>query len=263
MTSTGPLAKLVTELAATTESATPIWSAHHALLDPISRLRDVITHTWARHEPRIGRHQGAGYEEDLAETLIRYANSLAELGLRPTIDTYSPADIDAHLARHINDYNPDDVAEQIDSIENVVGWDFTDTRERLSRLLVDEGKPTLPAPRPAPRYSPSHPSDRASGRHHCLRGSLVPVSGHLIGTWKDVTSGVFKKGVALDHAPASSVPAPMAPRRTWAISSGLRSMLSSPSSFSGISSRAYSPRPSALNSGPVRSSKDHVVMRAR
>ncbi|MFJ3840582.1 restriction endonuclease [Streptomyces sp. NPDC090054] len=150
MTSTGPLAELVTELAATTESATPIWSAHHTLLDPISRLRDVITHTWARHEPRIGRHQGTGYEEDLAETLIHYANSLAELGLRPTIDTYSPADIDAHLARHINDYNPDDVAEQIDSIENVVGWDFTDTRERLSRLLVDEGKPALPAPRPAP-----------------------------------------------------------------------------------------------------------------
>ncbi|MFI9587845.1 restriction endonuclease [Streptomyces sp. NPDC052236] len=156
MTSIEPLAELVTELAVAIESATPPWSARHAFLGPISQLRDVISHAWARHEPRIGRHQNTGYEADLAEALVQYASSLAGLGLRPTVDTYSPADIDAYLARHLEDYDPDDVAEQIDSIEDVVGWNFTDTREHLSRLLDDEDEPTPPSPRRAPVAPPRH-----------------------------------------------------------------------------------------------------------
>ncbi|WP_338709607.1 restriction endonuclease [Streptomyces virginiae] len=149
MKSIEPLAELVTELATAAESATPAWSSHHALLDPISQICDVIVYAWDQHEPRIGLHQDTGYEADLAEALVQYANSLAALGLRPTIDTYQPDEIDAYLARHIGEYEPDDVAEQIDSIENVAGWNFTDTRERLSRLLNDKDEPTPPSPRPA------------------------------------------------------------------------------------------------------------------
>ncbi len=66
---------------------------------------------------------------------------------------------------------------------------------------------------------------------------------------------------AQSDASAPRLPAPTAPLSTWAIYSGLRSMLSSPSKVSGISSSAYSPHPCTLNSGPVRSSKDQVAMR--
>ncbi len=66
---------------------------------------------------------------------------------------------------------------------------------------------------------------------------------------------------AQSDASAPRLLAPTAPLSTWAIYSGLRSMLSSPSKVSGISSSAYSPHPSTLNSGPVRSSKDQVAMR--
>ncbi|MFB7998781.1 restriction endonuclease [Streptomyces sp. NPDC056002] len=145
ITSIERLAQLVTELAAAIETATPSWPARHSLLEPISQLRDEISHIWARHEPRIARYQNTGYEADLAEALIQYANSLADLGLRPTVDTYSAADIDAYLARNLDDSDLYDVAEQIDSIEDVVGWNFTDTRERLSRLLDDEDEPTPPS----------------------------------------------------------------------------------------------------------------------
>lgn len=154
MTSIEPLAELVTELAAAIESASPLWPASHSLLDPISQIRAVISHAWASHEPRIAHHQSTGYEADLAEALVRYANSLAGLGLGPTVDTYSPVEVDAYLARHLDDYDPDDIAEQIDSIEDVVGWNFTDTRERLSPLLDAEEEQTLSSPRRAPAVLP-------------------------------------------------------------------------------------------------------------
>ncbi|MEU8795559.1 restriction endonuclease [Streptomyces sp. NPDC048643] len=156
MTSIEPLAELVTELAAAIEGATPLWSRGHSFLDPISRIREVISHAWARHEPRIARHQGTGYEADLADALVQYANSLAALGLGPTIDTYSPTDIDAYLARYFDDYDPDNIAEQIDSIEDVVGWTFSDTRERLSPLLDAEKEEMLSSPRRAPVVLPRH-----------------------------------------------------------------------------------------------------------
>ncbi|MFI5998281.1 restriction endonuclease [Streptomyces sp. NPDC051362] len=156
MTSIDPLAELVTELATAIESASPPWPAGHSLLDPISQLRAVISHAWASHEPRIAHHQGTGYEADLGETLVQYANSLASLGLGPTVDTYSPAEVDAYLARHLDDYDPEDVAEQIDSIEDVVGWNFTDTRERLSPFLETEEEQTPSTPRRAPVVLPRH-----------------------------------------------------------------------------------------------------------
>ncbi|MFJ1975565.1 hypothetical protein ACIO93_44030 [Streptomyces sp. NPDC087903] len=156
MTSIDPLAELVTELATAIESASPPWPAGHLLLDPISQIRAVISHAWASHEPRIAHHQGTGYEADLAEALVQYANSLAGLGLGPTVDTYSPSEVDAYLARHLDDYDPDDVAEQIDSIEDVVGWNFTDTRERLSPLLDAEEEQALSSPRRAPAVLPPH-----------------------------------------------------------------------------------------------------------
>ncbi|MFD4175167.1 nSTAND3 domain-containing NTPase [Streptomyces anulatus] len=156
MTSIEPLAELVTEFAAAIESASPIWQVDHSLLRPISQIHDVISFTWARHEPRIAQHQSTGYEADLAEALVQYANSLAGLGLRPTMDTYSPADVDAYLARHFEDYDPGDVAEQIDSIEDVVGWTFTDTRERLAPLLDAEEERTTSSPARAPTVLPRH-----------------------------------------------------------------------------------------------------------
>ncbi|MGW1094224.1 nSTAND3 domain-containing NTPase [Streptomyces sp. NPDC002455] len=154
MTSIEPLAELVTELAAAIDSASPPWPAGHPFLEPVSQMRSVIDHAWARHEPRIARHQNTGYEADLAEALVQYANSLTSLGLRPTIDTYSPADVDAYLARHFEDYDPVNVAEQIDSIEDVVGWNFTETRERLAPLLDAEEEQTPSSPRRAPTVLP-------------------------------------------------------------------------------------------------------------
>ncbi|EDY55743.1 MULTISPECIES: restriction endonuclease [Streptomyces] len=157
MTSIEPLAELVTDLAAAIESASPPWPTSHPLFGPISQIRTVIDHAWTRHEPGIARHQNTGYEADLAETLVRYANSLASLGLRPTVDTYSPAGVDAYLAQHLEDYDPDEVVEQIDSIEDVVGWNFTDTRERLAPLLDTEEEQTPSLPRRAPtlpRHTP-------------------------------------------------------------------------------------------------------------
>jgi hypothetical protein len=80
------------------------------------------------------------------------------------------------------------VAEQIDSIEDVVGWNFTDTRERLAPLLDAEEEQTPTSPRRAPgRTAPSYSCGRASCRRHCLRGSLVPVTGRFIDARKDVT----------------------------------------------------------------------------
>ncbi|MGN9795010.1 hypothetical protein ACTMTU_28430 [Streptomyces sp. OZ13] len=48
------------------------------------------------------------------------------------------------------------VAEQIDSIEDVVGWNFTDTRERLAALLDAEEERTPTSPRRAPAVLPRH-----------------------------------------------------------------------------------------------------------
>ncbi|WP_369044032.1 restriction endonuclease [Streptomyces sp. Midd1] len=156
VTSIEPLAELVTELAAAAEDVTPSWPRDHAFLGPLSQIHEVISHAWTMHEPWIARHQGTGYEADLAAALVQYANSLAALGLGPTIDTYSPTDIDAYLALHFDEYDPDEIAEQIDSIEDVVGWTLTDTRERLSPLLDAEEDETPSSPRQAPVVLPRH-----------------------------------------------------------------------------------------------------------
>ncbi|MFF6828714.1 restriction endonuclease [Streptomyces longwoodensis] len=165
MTSTESLAELVTELAAAVEGATPLWPARHPLAGAISEIRAVVDHAWCRHEPSIARHQDTGYEADLAKALVRYADSLAGLGLGPTIDTYSPAGVDAYLADHLEDYDPNEVAEQIDPIEDVIGWYFTDTRERLAALLDTDEEPApsppgrIPTVPPRPTFVAAPPAD--------------------------------------------------------------------------------------------------------